>query len=76
MSFGGSKSVAMETAVKNIYDGGMFVVTSAGNKLKDSCTGSPAGAPEAFTVGSSSIDDKREFLSEYGSCVDSFAPGE
>ena len=75
MSLGGGKSSAIEQAVDNLYDGGMFVVVAAGNSNKDSCTGSPSAAPKAFTVGSSDIDDARSYFSEYGSCVDIFAPG-
>ena len=76
MSLGGGYSAAINTAVQNLHDGGMFVVVAAGNSNKDSCTGSPAGSPHAFTVASSSIDDSRSYFSEYGSCVDTFAPGE
>jgi len=54
----------------------MFVVVAAGNSNKDACTGSPSSEPTAFTVGSSSIDDSRSYFSEYGECVDTFAPGE
>lgn len=54
----------------------MFVTVAAGNSNKDSCSGSPSSAPEAFTVGSSYIDDTRSYFSEYGDCVDIFAPGE
>ena len=75
MSLGGGYSAAINTAVQNLHDGGMFVVVAAGNSNKDSCTGSPSSSPHAFTVGSSSIDDSRSYFSEYGSCVDTFAPG-
>jgi len=51
------------------------LIVAAGNSNKDSCTGSPSSAPEAFTVGASYIDDYRAYFSEYGECVDIFAPG-
>ena len=76
MSLGGGKSPALEQAVTNLHNGGMLVVVAAGNSNKDACSGSPAGSPDAFTVASSYIDDTRSYFSEYGPCVDTFAPGE
>jgi len=76
MSLGGGYTAALNQAVKNLYEGGMFVAVAAGNSNKDACSGSPSSAPEAFTVASSSIDDSRSYFSEYGDCVDTFAPGE
>ena len=76
MSLGGGSSPALDQAVQNLFDGGMFVVVAAGNSNKDACSGSPSGASAAFTVGSSYIDDTRSYFSEYGACVDIFAPGE
>ena len=75
MSLGGGKSSIENQAVKRIHDSGMFITVAAGNSNKDSCTGSPSSAPEAFTVGASEIDDSRAVFSEYGPCVDIFAPG-
>ena len=75
MSLGGGKSSIENQAVKRIHDAGMFITVAAGNSNKDSCTGSPSSAPEAFTVGASDIDDSRAYFSEFGPCVDIFAPG-
>lgn len=59
-----------------MYEKGMVVVVAAGNSNKDACSGSPSSAPEAVTVASSNIVDSRSYFSEYGPCVDIFAPGE
>jgi subtilisin family serine protease len=76
MSLGGGYSSAQNAAVKKMHDAGMLVIVAAGNSNKDACTGSPSSAPEAFTVGASSIDDSRAYFSEFGKCVDIFAPGD
>ena len=76
MSLAGPTSTAVNTAVKTLYDYGMFVVVAAGNNNNDCMLLSPASSPYAFTVASSSIDDSRSYFSEYGACVDTFAPGE
>ncbi|XP_041467762.1 aqualysin-1-like [Lytechinus variegatus] len=75
MSLGGSKSDAQNTAVKNCRDAGYIVVVSAGNDDDDACLKSPASAPEAITVGATDINDQRSYFSNYGTCVDIFAPG-
>ncbi len=47
-----------------------------GNDNKDACDYSPAGAEEAVTVGASTLVDERAYFSNFGKCVDVFAPGE
>jgi subtilisin family serine protease len=76
MSLGGSKSSASNNAVKALFNLGMTVIVAAGNSDKDSCTGSPSSSEYAITVGASNITDFRAYFSEYGSCVDTFAPGQ
>ena len=46
-----------------------------GNDNRDACNYSPAGAEEAITVGASTLGDERAYFSNFGSCVDIFAPG-
>ena len=50
----------------------MFVL---GNDNRDACDYSPAGAEKAVTVGASTLGDDRAYFSNYGKCVDVFAPG-
>jgi subtilisin family serine protease len=79
MSLGGGYSAAMNTAVKNLVSSGVPCAVAAGNDNADACNYSPASEPSAITVGSTSTDanqrDTRSSFSNYGSCVDIFAPG-
>ncbi|XP_030840474.1 uncharacterized protein LOC115918164 [Strongylocentrotus purpuratus] len=76
MSVGGSYSWSMNNAVANAHDAGVTVVAAAGNSYQDACSYSPASAPDAITVGATSVDDSRPSFSNYGSCLDIFAPGD
>ena len=46
-----------------------------GNDNRDACNYSPAAAEKAVTVGASTLSDERAYFSNYGECVDIFAPG-
>jgi len=75
MSLGGGRSSALDIAVQNgVRDGVVFVV-AAGNSNANACQTSPAGEPLAVTVGSTTSADARSSFSNYGSCLDVFAPG-
>lgn len=76
MSLGGGKSIAVDAAVANAYKAGVTVVVSAGNDAADACNVSPARTPEALTVAASTRSDIRATFSNYGACVDLFAPGQ
>jgi len=52
-----------------------FVSVAAGNDDKDACNYSPAAAELAVTVGASTLQDGRAYFSNWGQCVDVFAPG-
>lgn len=75
MSLGGGASRALDEAVANAIDKGLTVVVAAGNDNKDACGSSPARVPQAITVGASTIVDERASFSNYGRCLDIFAPG-
>jgi subtilisin family serine protease len=75
MSLGGSKSSAMTTAVASLTKAGYVVVVAAGNNGANACNFSPASAPTAITVGASTINDARASFSNFGKCLDLFAPG-
>ena len=75
MSLGGSFSSALNSAIANAVDAGITFVVAAGNENTDACTKSPASEPKAITVGSTTSTDARSSFSNYGSCVDIFAPG-
>ena len=75
LSLGGFTSTALDTAVANAVDAGVTMVVAAGNDNTDACNGSPNRVPEALTVGATTRDDARSSFSNYGACVDLFAPG-
>ncbi len=75
MSLGGGASSAVDTAVANLVSAGVTTVVAAGNDSANACNYSPARAPSAITVGSTTNTDGMSSFSNYGSCVDIFAPG-
>ncbi len=75
MSLGGGASRALDEAVRNAVEKGVPMVVAAGNENEDACNGSPSREPAAITVGASTIRDTRAEFSNYGECLDIFAPG-
>ena len=75
MSLGGRFSQTQNMAVADAVDAGVKIVVAAGNENTDACTVSPASEPKAITVGSTTSSDARSGFSNYGSCVDVWAPG-
>lgn len=75
MSLGGGLSTALDTAVSGAINAGVTVVVAAGNSNVDACTASPARVPSAITVGATTSSDARASYSNFGTCLDIFAPG-
>jgi cerevisin len=75
MSLGGGKSVVLDDAVNKAVESGMHFAVAAGGDNRDACNYSPAGAEKPVTVGASTLSDERAYSSNYGKCVDVFAPG-
>ncbi|GHF93805.1 alkaline serine protease [Deinococcus piscis] len=75
MSLGGGASQATDDAVSGAVNRGLTMVVAAGNENQNACNVSPARAPLAITVGSTTRSDARSSFSNYGSCVDINAPG-
>ena len=75
MSLGGGASTATDQAVQRMHNAGVTVVVAAGNDNSNACNYSPARAAVAITVGSTTSTDARSSFSNYGSCLDIFAPG-
>jgi len=69
------RSDAEQMAVDNAVYRGVTVVTSAGNKYRSACTQTPARVPSAITVGATGPTDARRPSSNFGPCVDIWAPG-
>jgi subtilisin family serine protease len=83
MSLGAGASPALDSAVNALINDGITVVAAAGNdglspggKSPDACDTSPARVPNAITVGNTTSSDSRAPKSNFGSCLDLFAPGE
>jgi subtilisin family serine protease len=75
MSLGGGFSSALNTAVNNLANSGVFVAVAAGNENQNACNRSPASASAAFTTAASTSTDQKASYSNHGSCVDAYAPG-
>ncbi|MFZ9595238.1 MAG: S8 family peptidase [Bdellovibrionia bacterium] len=76
MSLGGGTSLALDTAVANSIASGVMYSIAAGNSNEDACATSPARVPAAMTVGATQSSDGRASFSNYGRCLDLFAPGQ
>jgi subtilisin family serine protease len=74
LGFGGVVA-SIDDAVTNAIAAGVPFVIAAGNSNVDACGVSPARTPNAITVGSTTSTDQRSSFSNFGSCVDIFAPG-
>lgn len=75
MSLGGSANSAVDSAVAAATQAGLVVVVAAGNSGADACNFSPARAPSAITIGATDQSDSRAGYSNFGGCVDMYAPG-
>lgn len=75
MSLGGSFSSTLNAAVAGAVNKGITMVVAAGNSGTNACNASPASEPSAITVGATTSSDAMASYSNYGSCVDIFAPG-
>jgi len=76
MSLAGSASTSLDDAVKRSIAAGVTYAIAAGNSSANACNTSPARVPEALTVGATTSSDGRAGYSNYGTCLDVFAPGD
>lgn len=75
MSLGGGISASLDQAVESSIAAGVTYALAAGNSNANACNSSPARTPAAITVGATTNSDGRSSFSNFGSCVDIFAPG-
>ena len=75
MSLGGGASRALDNAVNNSINNNITYAVAAGNSGANACNYSPARVTNAITVGATSNTDQRPSWSNYGNCLDLFAPG-
>ncbi len=75
MSLGGGVSTSLDNAVANSINSGVSYAIAAGNSNANACNSSPARVPAANTVGATTSTDARSSFSNFGTCLDIFAPG-
>ncbi len=75
MSLSGDYSDALNNAVQNSINAGVTYVVAAGNAATNACNYSPSSAPSAITVGATTAGDEQASYSNFGSCLDLYAPG-
>jgi len=75
MSLGGGKSMALNNALDSIVEAGVTVVTASGNENTDACSKSPGSASLSINVGATDPTDDRASFSNWGKCLDLWAPG-
>ena len=80
MSLGGGASTALDNAVRNSAKSGVFYSLAAGNEGDLACNHSPARAGAGtnngiMTTAATDSGNREASWSNYGSCVDIWAPG-
>jgi subtilisin family serine protease len=75
MSLGGGISTSLDSAVNSSISDGVSYAIAAGNSNANACNFSPARVAAANTVGATTSSDARSSFSNFGTCVDLFAPG-
>ena len=75
LSIGAGASSTLDAAVERAVSAGITMAVAAGNSNANACNYSPARAAGALTVGATGSTDWRASYSNYGACVDLFAPG-
>jgi subtilisin family serine protease len=80
LSLGGGANTTLDNAVKAAVARGVTFVVAAGNGnifgiAQNACNVSPARVPEAITVGATTNADRKASYSNFGTCLDIFAPG-
>jgi subtilisin family serine protease len=75
MSLGGGASATLDAAVQRSIKAGVTYAIAAGNENQNACNDSPARVGAAITVGATDANDNRASFSNFGTCVDIFAPG-
>jgi subtilisin family serine protease len=75
MSLGGGVSTTLDSAVQRSIASGVTYGIAGGNSSTSACNSSPARVPQAITVGATGQNDARASFSNFGTCLDIFAPG-
>ncbi|MBW3654801.1 MAG: S8 family peptidase [Gemmatimonadetes bacterium] len=75
LSLGGSFNQSVNDAATKLSNSGVFTAIAAGNDNVDACNYSPASAANVTTVAASTSSDAKASYSNWGSCVELYAPG-
>ncbi len=75
MSLGATTTPTLTQAVTNSINSGVVYTVAAGGSSSNACGFSPADTPNALTVGASDNLDSKYSPSNFGPCLDLFAPG-
>jgi subtilisin family serine protease len=75
VSLGGEPSRSLDSAVKSSIDSGVTYSLAAGNEGADACDSSPGRVADALTIAATNSSDAKPSWSDFGACVDWFAPG-
>ena len=75
LSLGGNYFQTVNNAIQELYSEGIFSASAAGNDFGSACSQSPASSSYTLTVAGSNSNDGIYFATNYGPCVDIFAPG-
>lgn len=75
MSLSGGPSTSLDDAINSSIASGVTYTVAAGNGNTFACDYSPSRIPGVITVGATDSLDNRAYFTNYGTCVDLFAPG-
>ena len=70
-----SQVTEVDNAIVALMNKGIVVIAAAGNEATSACNNTPASTPGTISVGSSTDTDRESYFSNFGQCVDIFAPG-
>ena len=75
LSLGGEANSTVDAALQAVIDDGVTATVAAGNSALNACGASPARVPAAITVAATNSIDQQASFSNFGGCVDLYAPG-
>ena len=68
-------SQALNDAVQSAIDAGVVFIVPGGDTKRDACTHSPGSVNGAITVAATGIEDNASPATNFGNCIDVYAPG-
>jgi len=71
----GEQVTSVDNAIAALLSEGVIVTAAAGNSAVSACNSTPASTPGTISIAASTIGDAESEFSNFGDCVDIFAPG-